>query len=192
MKATIPLLFFALHLPSVSSFLENPTTTTHASTPYPASLLPAFALPTTLSITYCDGCAWLPRSQWYTTELLSTFYTRRVQSGLPPLIDSALLSISREPGDFTVSIGDDVVWDRRADGGFPDLKVLKDRVRGKLDPGSDLGHTDRALESSGGEGEDVRTVGQGEESEFSTHLFAGEEALDDDELLQMRRMWGVM
>ena len=94
MKATIPLLFFALHLPSVSSFLENPTTTTHASTPYPASLLPAFALPTTLSITYCDGCAWLPRSQWYTTDLLSTFYTRRVQSGLPPLIDSALLSIS--------------------------------------------------------------------------------------------------
>jgi selenoprotein W-related protein len=30
------------------------------------------------------------------------------------------------------------------DGGFPDVKVLKQRVRDRLDPGRDLGHVDRA------------------------------------------------
>jgi selenoprotein W-related protein len=32
--------------------------------------------------------------------------------------------------------------ERKADGGFPDVKVLKQRVRDRLDPGRDLGHID--------------------------------------------------
>ncbi|EAA63175.1 hypothetical protein AN2741.2 [Aspergillus nidulans FGSC A4] len=38
-----------------------------------------------------------------------------------------------------------ILWDRKRDGGFPEVKELKSRVRNVIDPGRDLGHTDRAL-----------------------------------------------
>jgi selenoprotein W-related protein len=37
------------------------------------------------------------------------------------------------------------IWERKADGGFPDVKVLKQRVGDRLHPGRDLGHIDRPL-----------------------------------------------
>lgn len=36
-----------------------------------------------------------------------------------------------------------VLWDRREDGGFPETKELKRRVRDVVEPGRDLGHVDR-------------------------------------------------
>lgn len=36
-----------------------------------------------------------------------------------------------------------VLWDRKADGGFPETKELKRRVRDVIEPGRDLGHVDR-------------------------------------------------
>ena len=44
---------------------------------------------------------------------------------------------------FQVTYNGDLVWDRKQDGGFPDAKILKQRVRDRLDPGRDLGHVDR-------------------------------------------------
>lgn len=35
------------------------------------------------------------------------------------------------------------LWDRKSDGGFPEAKELKRRVRDIIDPGRDLGHVDR-------------------------------------------------
>jgi len=35
------------------------------------------------------------------------------------------------------------LWDRREDGGFPETKELKRRVRDVIEPGRDLGHVDR-------------------------------------------------
>jgi hypothetical protein len=35
-----------------------------------------------------------------------------------------------------------VLWDRREDGGFPETKELKRRVRDVVEPGRDLGHVD--------------------------------------------------
>jgi len=35
-----------------------------------------------------------------------------------------------------------LLWDRKAEGGFPETKVLKQRVRDHLDPGRNLGHSD--------------------------------------------------
>jgi selenoprotein W-related protein len=37
----------------------------------------------------------------------------------------------------------EVIWERKADGGFPDVKQLKQRVRDHLDPDRDLGHLDQ-------------------------------------------------
>ncbi|CSB18413.1 selenoprotein W-likeprotein [Vibrio cholerae] len=35
------------------------------------------------------------------------------------------------------------IWERKQEGGFPEAKVLKQRVRDLIDPERDLGHVDR-------------------------------------------------
>ena len=66
-------------------------------------------------------------------ELLSTFGTD-------------LGEVSMQPGTggvFEITYNGEVIWDRKTDGGFPDVKQLKQRVRDHLDPDRDLGHLDR-------------------------------------------------
>ncbi|WP_412175611.1 SelT/SelW/SelH family protein [Albidovulum litorale] len=87
-----------------------------------------------ISITYCTGCNWLLRSGWMAQELLSTFGTD---------IGSVTL-IPGTGGIFEIRVGDELVWERKRDGGFPDVKVLKQMIRDRIDPDRDLGHIDRA------------------------------------------------
>lgn len=35
-----------------------------------------------------------------------------------------------------------LIWDRKAENGFPEAKILKQRVRNHVEPGKDLGHSD--------------------------------------------------
>ncbi|WP_456267970.1 SelT/SelW/SelH family protein [Kushneria sp. AK178] len=90
-------------------------------------------------IHYCTGCQWLLRAGWYAQELLSTFGESLEQVALAP----------SHGGHFEVVVmtGDEatpeVIWERKRDGGFPDIKELKRRVRDRLDPERDLGHLDR-------------------------------------------------
>lgn len=46
-------------------------------------------------------------------------------------------------GIFTVEAEGAVIWDRRADGGFPEITELKRRVRDAVAPERALGHIDR-------------------------------------------------
>ncbi len=86
-----------------------------------------------VSITYCTQCNWLLRAGWMAQELLSTFSTELGEVALCP----------GTGGVFRVTVADTVVWDRASDGGFPEIKELKQRVRDQVAPGLDLGHTDR-------------------------------------------------
>lgn len=58
-----------------------------------------------------------------------------------------LASVTLEPADeagvFKITYEGDEVWERKRDGGFPDVKLLKQRIRDRLDPGRSLGHVDR-------------------------------------------------
>lgn len=86
-----------------------------------------------ITIAYCTRCNWLLRSAWMAQELLSTFGTD-------------LGGVTLEPGTggiFEIRLDGDLLWERRRDGGFPDVKALKQRVRDRIDPGRDLGHVDR-------------------------------------------------
>jgi selenoprotein W-related protein len=86
-----------------------------------------------VAITYCTQCQWLLRAAWMAQELLSTF-------------GADLGGVTLVPGTggiFQVTVDGTLVWDRKSDGGFPDAKVLKQRVRDRIDPGRDLGHADR-------------------------------------------------
>ena len=84
-------------------------------------------------IAYCTQCQWLLRAAWLAQELLSTF-------------GDDLGKVSLVPGTggvFLITCDGEQIWERKADGGFPEAKVLKQRVRDCIDPQRDLGHSDR-------------------------------------------------
>jgi selenoprotein W-related protein len=85
-------------------------------------------------ITYCTQCRWLLRASWLATELLTTFTTDLGEVVLRP----------GTGGVFTVSVDDELIWDRAAEGGFPDAAPLKRLIRDRVAPDRSLGHTDRA------------------------------------------------
>lgn len=84
-------------------------------------------------IVYCTQCHWLLRAAWMAQELLSTFGTDLDEVALRPATG----------GTFEITYDGHTIWERKADGGFPDVKQLKQRVRDRLDPRRDLGHIDR-------------------------------------------------
>lgn len=85
-----------------------------------------------IEITYCTQCRWQLRAQWYAGELLQTFEEEVGEIALIPATG----------GVFRVDIGDERVWNRKRDGGFPEITELKRRVRDVIAPGRSLGHAD--------------------------------------------------
>jgi selenoprotein W-related protein len=86
-----------------------------------------------IAIRYCTQCHWLLRAAWMAQELLSTFGTDLGEVSLQP----------GTGGVFVITYDGEVIWERKTDGGFPDVKQLKQRIRDHLDPDRDLGHLDR-------------------------------------------------
>lgn len=86
-----------------------------------------------VTITYCTQCNWLLRSAWMAQELLSTFG--------PEL--GAVTLVPGTGGVFEITVDGTLVWERRRDSGFPDVKALKQKVRDAFAPERDLGHLDR-------------------------------------------------
>lgn len=87
-----------------------------------------------IAITYCTQCRWLLRAAWLAQELLTTFATEVGEVALCP----------GTGGVFRISIDGDTVWDRKVDGGFPEVGHVKRLVRDRVAPERSLGHTDRA------------------------------------------------
>jgi len=67
-------------------------------------------------------------------ELLSTFSEELGGVTLSPEHETA--------GLFQIKLDDQLIWCRKRDGGFPDVKTLKQRVRDTIAPERDLGHLD--------------------------------------------------
>ncbi|MEX1200025.1 MAG: SelT/SelW/SelH family protein [Methylophaga sp.] len=84
-------------------------------------------------IQYCTQCRWLMRAAWMAQELLTTFDGE---------IDELTL-VPASGGQFTVTANDQIVWDRKTEGRFPDITELKQRLRDIIAPQQDLGHADR-------------------------------------------------
>jgi selenoprotein W-related protein len=86
-----------------------------------------------VTITYCTQCRWLLRAGWVAQELLTTF-------------DGDIGEVALIPGTggiFEVAVDGTLVWSRKAEGRFPGLKELKQRVRDRVAPDKALGHSDR-------------------------------------------------
>lgn len=86
-----------------------------------------------IEIEYCTQCRWLMRAAWLAQELLATFEAELAEVALRP----------GTGGVFEVRVDGRTTWSRRADGGFPEPKELKQRVRDVVAPDRDLGHADR-------------------------------------------------
>lgn len=88
-----------------------------------------------IEIEYCTGCKWLARAAWMAQELLGTFEDE---------LQGVTLLPNTEGGVYRVRVaGGDVLWDRKAEGGFPEIKELKRRLRDAVAPGRELGHIDK-------------------------------------------------
>lgn len=89
-----------------------------------------------ITIEYCPKCGWLLRAAYMAQEFLTTFLED---------IDSVSLRPSEVSGRYTISINDEIVFDRKRHGGFPEIKELKQIVRDKVNPGKSLGHSDKKI-----------------------------------------------
>jgi len=89
-------------------------------------------------ITYCTQCRWLLRAQWYAAELLQTFADEIGEVALAPGRGGVFRIDVQTTAEGTV----EPVWNRKRDGGFPEIAELKRRVRDLVAPGRSLGHAD--------------------------------------------------
>ncbi|MBO9473816.1 SelT/SelW/SelH family protein [Shimia sp. R10_1] len=87
-----------------------------------------------VTITYCVGCKWLLRAGWMAQELLQTF---------GDTLGGVTIAPAEVPGTFKITVDGTLLWDRKRDGGFPEAKELKQRLRDLIEPNRDLGHSDR-------------------------------------------------
>ncbi|WP_406611237.1 SelT/SelW/SelH family protein [Agarivorans sp. JK6] len=85
-----------------------------------------------VEIYYCSLCGWLLRASWLSQELLTTFSQELSEVALKPA----------SSGRFQIYLDGELIWCRKADNGFPEAKILKQRVRNIIAPDMDLGHSD--------------------------------------------------
>jgi len=74
------------------------------------------------------------------------FTVEIVHAGLISTTDQDASASSTTAGEETTRTR---LWDRKTEGGFPEVKELKRRVRDIIEPGRDLGHVDR-IKGKGG------------------------------------------
>lgn len=90
-----------------------------------------------VEVEYCTGCRFLLRAAWVAQELLTTFESEIGEVALVP----------GHGGIFEVRVAGETVWSRAGEGRFPELRELKQRVRDRVAPGRDLGHSERPASS---------------------------------------------
>ena len=87
-----------------------------------------------VEIVYCPQCRWLLRAGWIAQELLSTFSDELGEVALIP----------GGSGIFDIRLNNELLWSRHEQGGFPEIKVLKQSIRDTIVPHRSLGHIDRS------------------------------------------------
>jgi len=87
-----------------------------------------------ITIEYCPKCHWLLRAAYMAQELLTTFEED---------LQGITLKPSEISGRYAISIDDKILFDRKREGRFPEIKELKQLVRDIVHPGKSLGHSDK-------------------------------------------------
>lgn len=96
---------------------------------------------------YCQRCKFGLRANWVQQEVLSTFAASLASVMVVPKSDEA--SAGRFRVYYTAGLSSptptqlQLVWDRKTQNGFPEMKVLKQRLRDHIQPDQHLGHSDK-------------------------------------------------
>jgi len=97
-----------------------------------------------ITIHYCTQCNWMLRAAWIAQEILHTFSDDLAEVALAPSTGGRyeiwLNSLVGETPSQTL------LWERKADGGFPESKAIKQRIRDAIDPERSLGHSDSPVQ----------------------------------------------
>ncbi|MFZ5978664.1 MAG: SelT/SelW/SelH family protein [Bacteroidota bacterium] len=86
-----------------------------------------------ITIEYCPKCGWLLRAAYMAQEILISFSDD---------IKAVSLQPSEQPGAYYIYINDDIVFNRKEYGGFPEIKIIKRIIRNIVNPEKNLGHID--------------------------------------------------
>ncbi|KAF3901601.1 hypothetical protein ABW21_db0204314 [Orbilia brochopaga] len=95
-----------------------------------------------VAIQFCMQCKWNLRAAYYAQELLQTFSTSLGEVALRPATGGVFTVTLETLNEETSALESHLLWDRKRDGGFPETKELKKKVRDIIDPQRDLGHVD--------------------------------------------------
>lgn len=87
-----------------------------------------------ITIEYCPKCGWLLRAAYMAQELLTTFAEE---------LGGVTLKPSEVAGRYTIFVNGESIFDRKRNGGFADIKDIKQLVRNAVAPEKNLGHSDR-------------------------------------------------
>ena len=85
-----------------------------------------------INIYFCTKCGWLMRASWLSQEFINTF-------------GSDISSVNLVPdrnGKFEIRCSDILIFSRKKEGKFIDLKLMKQRIRDIVNPSMNLGHSD--------------------------------------------------
>ena len=87
-----------------------------------------------ITIEYCPKCGWMLRAAYMAQEFLTTFADELKSVNLQP---------SEIAGAYKIFLDEEILFDRKREGRFPEIKELKQLVRDKVAPGKSLGHSDK-------------------------------------------------
>ncbi|MBI3882935.1 MAG: SelT/SelW/SelH family protein [Sphingobacteriales bacterium] len=87
-----------------------------------------------ITIEYCPKCGWMMKAAYMAQELLTTFTDD---------IHAVTLQPSEISGRYTIFVNGNKIYDRKEQGGFPEVKELKQLIRDLVNPDKDLGHSDK-------------------------------------------------
>jgi selenoprotein W-related protein len=85
-----------------------------------------------INIYFCTKCGWLMRASWLAQEFINTFGSDLSSVNLVPDIN----------GKFEIKCSNKLIFSRKKEGKFIDLKLLKQRIRDIVNPTMSLGHSD--------------------------------------------------
>ena len=88
----------------------------------------------TIRIEYCPKCGWLLRAAYMAQELLTTF---------TDYLNGVMMQPSETGGAYNIYLDDKILFSRKEQDRFPDIKELKQMIRDIVDPERSLGHSDK-------------------------------------------------
>ncbi len=85
-----------------------------------------------ISIEFCTLCNWMHRATWMQQEFFTTFQDE---------LESIKL-IQGTGGIYDIYLDNDLLFSRKKEGRFPEIKEIKQMIRDRINPNRDLGHTE--------------------------------------------------